>query len=75
MTIGRRMASTLWVGAGLTEDGRAFLHHARALVGIADQALDVLRGRRRSLRVDVLDTRVPRPRSPIHPSECTRRST
>ncbi len=45
-------------GADLTEDGRAFLHHARALVGIADQALDVLRGRRRSLRVDVLDTRL-----------------
>ncbi|MFI7643050.1 LysR family transcriptional regulator [Nonomuraea sp. NPDC049400] len=45
-------------GADLTEDGRTFLHHARALVGIADQALDVLRGRRRSLRVDVLDTRL-----------------
>ncbi|WP_188187815.1 LysR family transcriptional regulator [Nonomuraea sp. SYSU D8015] len=46
-------------GAGLTEDGRAFLHHARALVGIADQALDLLRSRRRALRVDVLDTRLP----------------
>ncbi|MGW5688511.1 LysR family transcriptional regulator [Nonomuraea sp. NPDC003754] len=45
-------------GADLTEDGRTFLHHARALVGIADQALEVLRGRRRSLRVDVLDTRL-----------------
>ncbi|MEU0569012.1 LysR family transcriptional regulator [Nonomuraea sp. NPDC005983] len=45
-------------GADLTEDGRAFLPHARALVGIADQALEVLRGRRRSLRVDVLDTRL-----------------
>ncbi|MEV0387806.1 LysR family transcriptional regulator [Nonomuraea sp. NPDC050643] len=45
-------------GAELTEDGRTFLHHARALVGIADQALAVLRGRRRSLRVDVLDTRL-----------------
>ncbi|MFC4121863.1 LysR family transcriptional regulator [Nonomuraea zeae] len=45
-------------GAGLTEDGRAFLPHARALTGIADQALEALRGRRRALRVDVLDTRL-----------------
>ena len=45
-------------GADLTEDGRAFLPHARALVGIADQAREALRGRRRALRVDVLDTRV-----------------
>ncbi|MFI7705313.1 LysR family transcriptional regulator [Nonomuraea sp. NPDC049480] len=45
-------------GAGLTEDGRAFLPHARALVGIADQAVEALRGRRRALRVDVLDTRL-----------------
>ncbi|MBM7783671.1 LysR family transcriptional regulator [Tenggerimyces flavus] len=45
-------------GAELTEDGRTFLHHARSLVGIADQALALLRGRRRSLRIDVLDTRV-----------------
>lgn len=45
-------------GAGLTQDGTAFLPHARALVGICDQALEVLRGRRRSLRVDVLDTRL-----------------
>ncbi|MEU6717944.1 LysR family transcriptional regulator [Nonomuraea sp. NPDC046802] len=45
-------------GAALTDDGRVFLHQARALVGIADQALDMLRGRRRALRVDVLDTRL-----------------
>ncbi|MGN9844976.1 LysR family transcriptional regulator [Nonomuraea sp. H19] len=45
-------------GADLTEDGRAFLVHARALVGIADQAVELLRGRRRALRVDVLDTRL-----------------
>ncbi|MEO3869981.1 LysR family transcriptional regulator [Nonomuraea sp. B12E4] len=45
-------------GADLTADGSAFLHHARTLVGIADQAIGVLRGRRRSLRVDVLDTRL-----------------
>ncbi|MFI6705765.1 LysR family transcriptional regulator [Nonomuraea sp. NPDC050478] len=45
-------------GAALTEDGRAFLHYARSLVGLADQALGVLRGRFRPLRVDVLDTRL-----------------
>ncbi|GLX02047.1 LysR family transcriptional regulator [Microtetraspora sp. NBRC 16547] len=45
-------------GADLTEDGRTFLPHARALVGIADQALEALRARRRALRVDVLDTRL-----------------
>ncbi|MFC5826286.1 LysR family transcriptional regulator [Nonomuraea insulae] len=45
-------------GADLTQDGSALLHHARALVGLADQALDSLRGRRRALRVDVLDTRL-----------------
>ena len=45
-------------GADLTDDGTAFLPHARALVGTADQAVRLLRGRRRALRVDVLDTRV-----------------
>lgn len=45
-------------GASLTGPGRTFLHHARALVGIADQALEALRGRRRTLRIDVLDTRL-----------------
>ncbi|MGP3932069.1 LysR family transcriptional regulator [Nonomuraea sp. KM88] len=45
-------------GAALTEDGRAFLPHARALVGLADQAVEALRGRRRALRIDVLDTRL-----------------
>ncbi|MEV1245632.1 LysR family transcriptional regulator [Nonomuraea sp. NPDC049750] len=45
-------------GADLTEDGQAFLPHARALIGIADQAREGLRRRRRALRVDVLDTRV-----------------
>jgi DNA-binding transcriptional LysR family regulator len=45
-------------GAGLTEDGRTFLPHARSLVGISDQAAELLRGRRRSLRIDVLDTRL-----------------
>ncbi|MET7329700.1 LysR family transcriptional regulator [Nonomuraea sp. NPDC005650] len=56
--LGARLFSRTRTGADLTEDGKAFLHHARALVGIADQAREVLRGRRRSLRVDVLDTRL-----------------
>jgi len=45
-------------GGDLTEDGRAFLPHARALIDVADQAREALRDRRRALRVDVLDTRV-----------------
>ncbi|MFI0370562.1 LysR family transcriptional regulator [Actinomadura sp. 1N219] len=45
-------------GAELTSDGAAFLTHARVLVNTADQAVELLRSRRRALRVDVLDTRV-----------------
>lgn len=45
-------------GADLTQDGAAFLTHARALVGLADQAVELARRRHRALRVDVLDTRV-----------------
>ncbi|MFF4615851.1 LysR family transcriptional regulator [Nonomuraea jabiensis] len=56
--LGVRLFSRTRTGADLTEDGKAFLHHARALVGIADQAREVLRGRSRSLRVDVMDTRM-----------------
>ncbi|MEU7900217.1 LysR family transcriptional regulator [Nonomuraea sp. NPDC049152] len=56
--LGARLFARSRNGADLTEDGRAFLHHARALVSIADQAVEVLRGRHRSLRVDVLDTRL-----------------
>ncbi|NRQ34725.1 LysR family transcriptional regulator [Nonomuraea sp. NN258] len=56
--LGVRLFFRTRTGADLTADGRSFLHHARALVGLADQALDVLRGRRRALRVDVLDTRL-----------------
>ena len=41
-------------GARLTEDGEAFLPHARALIGLADQAAGLLRARRRALRVDAL---------------------
>ncbi|WP_431899106.1 LysR family transcriptional regulator [Nonomuraea sp. bgisy101] len=56
--LGVRLFSRTRTGAELTKDGGAFLHHARALVGIADQALEMLQARRRSLRVDVLDTRL-----------------
>jgi DNA-binding transcriptional LysR family regulator len=41
-------------GASPTEDGAAFLPHARALISLADQATGLLRARRRALRVDVL---------------------
>lgn len=56
--LGQRLFFRSRNGAALTEDGRAFLPHARALIGLADQARDALRARRRALRVDVLDTRV-----------------
>ncbi|AQZ62088.1 putative LysR-family transcriptional regulator [[Actinomadura] parvosata subsp. kistnae] len=56
--LGLRLFSRTRSGADLTDDGRAFLPHARALVGLADQAREALRGRRRALRVDVLDTRL-----------------
>ncbi|HEY5393886.1 MAG TPA: LysR family transcriptional regulator [Trebonia sp.] len=41
-------------GARLTEDGAAFLPHARALISVADQAADMVRARRRALRIDAL---------------------
>ncbi|HUN32391.1 MAG TPA: LysR family transcriptional regulator [Trebonia sp.] len=41
-------------GVTLTEDGAAFLPHARALISLADQATGMLQGRRRALRVDAL---------------------
>ncbi|RSN02945.1 LysR family transcriptional regulator [Nonomuraea sp. WAC 01424] len=56
--LGVRLFSRTRVGAELTQDGRAFLNHARSLVGLADQAFAMLRNRHRSLRVDVLDTRL-----------------
>ncbi|WP_222871397.1 LysR family transcriptional regulator [Nonomuraea sp. PA05] len=56
--LGLRLFRRTRDGAELTEDGRAFLPHARALTGLADQAREVLRRRRRALRVDVLDTRL-----------------
>lgn len=56
--LGVRLLSRTRVGAEPTQDGRVFLNHARALVGLADQAAEMLRNRRRTLRVDVLDTRL-----------------
>lgn len=41
-------------GVRPTEDGAAFLPHARALISMADQAAAMLRARRRALRIDVL---------------------
>lgn len=41
-------------GAVPTEDGAAFLPHARALIGLADRSVAMVRARRRPLRVDVL---------------------
>jgi len=41
-------------GARLTEDGAAFLPHARALVSLADQAAGMFRARRRPLRIAAL---------------------
>ncbi|WP_345433635.1 LysR family transcriptional regulator [Actinoallomurus vinaceus] len=46
----------LHTGTELTEDGVSFLTHARALIALADQAVAMLRGRRRALRIDVLAT-------------------
>lgn len=45
-------------GAALTDDGVAFLPHARSLVALADQAVAALGGHHRPLRVDVLGTRL-----------------
>lgn len=45
-------------GSGLTEDGATFLPHARALIALADQASESVRGLVRPLRVDVLETRL-----------------
>ncbi|GAA4512149.1 LysR family transcriptional regulator [Actinoallomurus oryzae] len=57
--LGVRLFARSRTGAQLTETGTAFLPHARSLVNIADQALEMLHGRRRrALRVDVLDTRL-----------------
>jgi len=41
-------------GTRPTEDGAAFLPHARALISLADQAAGMVRARRRALRIDAL---------------------
>jgi DNA-binding transcriptional LysR family regulator len=41
-------------GARLTDDGAAFLPHARALISLADQAAGMFAARRRALRIDAL---------------------
>jgi DNA-binding transcriptional LysR family regulator len=41
-------------GVRLTEDGAAFLPHARALISLADQASGMVAARRRALRIDAL---------------------
>jgi DNA-binding transcriptional LysR family regulator len=52
--LGAPLLSRSRAGVRLTEDGAAFLPHARALISLADQAAGMLRARRRPLRVDVL---------------------
>lgn len=52
--LGVPLLSRSRTGVRLTEDGAAFLPHARALVSLADQATAMLRARRRALRIDVL---------------------
>jgi DNA-binding transcriptional LysR family regulator len=52
--LGVPLLSRSRAGAGLTEDGAAFLPHARALISLADQAVGMFRARRRALRIDVL---------------------
>ncbi|MFE6617007.1 LysR family transcriptional regulator [Amycolatopsis sp. NPDC057786] len=56
--LGVRLLSRTRGGAEPTEDGEEFLQHARALISLADQAVERLHGRRRALRVDVLGTRL-----------------
>ncbi|RZQ59596.1 LysR family transcriptional regulator [Amycolatopsis suaedae] len=45
-------------GTVLTAAGETFLPHARAMLGLADQAVAAVRGRQHALRVDVMATRV-----------------
>ncbi|SER16799.1 DNA-binding transcriptional regulator, LysR family [Lentzea xinjiangensis] len=52
--LGVTLLSRSRTGARPTEDGAAFLPHARALVSLADQAVAMFRARRRPLRIDVL---------------------
>ncbi|GAA2777949.1 LysR family transcriptional regulator [Crossiella cryophila] len=56
--LGATLLSRGRTGAGLTEAGTAFLPQARALLALADQAVDAVRRRVRPLRVDVLGARL-----------------
>jgi DNA-binding transcriptional LysR family regulator len=52
--LGATLLNRARTGARVTEDGAAFLPHARALISLADQAAGMLRARRRPLRIDAL---------------------
>jgi DNA-binding transcriptional LysR family regulator len=52
--LGAALLNRSRAGARLTEDGAAFLPHARALISLADQAAGMVRARRRALRIDAL---------------------
>ncbi|MBP2325907.1 DNA-binding transcriptional LysR family regulator [Kibdelosporangium banguiense] len=45
-------------GTRLSQDGAAFLPYARNLLATAEKTVEMLRGRRLPLRIDVLDTRL-----------------
>nr|WP_042191404.1 LysR family transcriptional regulator [Kibdelosporangium sp. MJ126-NF4]CEL20062.1 putative LysR-family transcriptional regulator [Kibdelosporangium sp. MJ126-NF4]CTQ97286.1 putative LysR-family transcriptional regulator [Kibdelosporangium sp. MJ126-NF4] len=55
---GTVLLARLRSGTTLSKEGAAFLPYARSLLAMADQAADMLQGKRLPLRVDVLDTRV-----------------
>lgn len=56
--LGVRLFSRTARGIELTVDGQAFLPHARALLDVADRAVESVRPGRRPLRVDVLGRRL-----------------
>ncbi|QUQ66551.1 LysR family transcriptional regulator [Kutzneria sp. CA-103260] len=55
--LGVRLFSRTARGIQLTSEGEAFLPHARALLAVADRAVESVRPGRRPLRVDVLGRR------------------
>ncbi|MCE7011023.1 LysR family transcriptional regulator [Kibdelosporangium philippinense] len=55
---GTVLLSRLRSGTTLSKEGTAFLPHARNLLAMADQTVDMLRRKRLPLRVGVLDTRI-----------------
>ena len=52
--LGAALLNRSRAGVRLTEDGAAFLPHARALISLADQAAGMVAARRRALRIDAL---------------------